>query len=145
MPDHANARLALRRLVAGLIIGRDNLHGLTSGGEEPLSASLTTDEILARLDTNEAADLEQVMATLTDSEADRPRFVHVPKDIDYKTGAARGYAVVDLAGVDDHQHGGDLFASCPCPTEVLARTLTANLNANPPEAGGIVGYDEEPF
>lgn len=143
MPDTATAREALRRLVAGLIVARD-LNGLTSNGEEPVSSSLTTDEILARLHTVEAAEFDAVLAALDEvHEVTAPRFVYAEKDRDYKTGAARGYVVLDLAAVCDLNHEAELFAACP--SQVNARTLVGTLNEHPPAMAPPFGYDLEPF
>lgn len=141
MPDTAHARLALRRLVAGLI-------GRTTPA--PFS-DRTIDDLLAMLDTDEAADLRAVLDALEFAEmvtgvaAQTPRFVYAEKDRDYRTGSARGYVVLDLITVDVDGCEAELLASCP--TLVHARTLAATLNEHPPQFSPDVptAYDDEPF
>lgn len=91
----ANARLALRRLVAGLIAEDD--------GYAPPPSESTLDELLAQLDTDESADFALVLDTLTDLAStgrDRPRFILV-RGFDHPTGPGPLYVVDTEAAAPD--------------------------------------------
>lgn len=90
--DPANARLALRRLVSGLI---------RSG---PADADATVDDLLARLDADELADYEQVLVSLATHE--RPRFARFTLYPDDPEQPAERRFVLDLQHADLHANGG---------------------------------------
>lgn len=134
MPDHANARLALRRLVAGLIV---HDRPPAPRHERPI------DERLAELDDDEKADLQLVLDALDDERRDtRGRFVYVVTENDFRTAAARRVVIVDTEGADGHGGYEATFIAQTSET-AKARTIVDTLNEHPPAPP--VPYDEEPF
>lgn len=136
MPDHANARLALRRLVADLAM---------RAMERP-PAVTSIDETLATLSADQAADLQLVLDALDDERRDtRGRFVYAITECDFRTASPRRIVIIDTEKADAHQgYEAELVAAC---TEMgKARTIVDTLNEHPPVAPPPpLGYDEEPF
>lgn len=139
MPDHANARLALRRLVAGLV-AQTSPDGPTATTRD-LSAELTMDQLLAELDTDEAATFQVVLDALDDQARDeRGRFVYAVTEHDYQTGAPRRMVIIDTQNADGHQGYEAEFVAAPADV-AKARTIVATMNDHPP----VPAYDDEPF
>lgn len=129
--DPANARLALRRLVSGLVAVR-TMGGL-SHPDDPPRPDPTIDEALATLDADELADYEQVLGALAVLEP--PRFVR------------HGREVIDLRMVLRYPDAADLAASYlfDAPDENTAAAVVRLLNADPEAWDRAVAAGEEPF
>lgn len=121
--DPANARLALRRLVSGL---------LQANPERRIDGDASIDDLLGVLDSDELADYEQVLDALR--VATPPRF------------ARHGREVLDLRRVYD-PHAGDVAAHYVFDaSEVdVASAVVRLLNADPEAWDRAVAAGEEPF
>lgn len=137
MPDYANARLALRQLVA-------DLAQQIADPPPPLPLHPPTiDEALAGLDEDQAAQFQKVWDALNDGDRDqRGRFVYVVTENDFRTAAARRVVIVDTEGADGHGGYEATFIAQTSET-AKARTIVDTLNEHPPAPP--VPYDEEPF
>lgn len=135
MPDHANARLAARRLVAHLVVR-----------SQPARNGEAIDALLAELDADEAADLQLVLDALDDGQRDtRGRFVFAVTERDFQTAGARRVVIIDTERADGHQ-GYEAEYVASLTSEAKARTIVDTMNEHPPAVPPPpLGYDEEPF
>lgn len=122
MPDTANARLALRRLLANVIP-----HDRAPAPRHP--DERTIDAILAELDTDEAADLQLVLDALADNET--PRYAWVVLDRHPDSGGVLDCAVLDLVNAIGAHGSGEVevyarMGSNQYAAQDLARHLVAH-------------------
>lgn len=122
--DPANARLALRRLVSGL---------LQVNPERRIDGDASIDDLLGVLDSDELADYEQVLDRLRAQDAGRRRF------------AVFGVDVVDLDQAIDVHGTGIVRKVATAQTGPLACALADLLNAHPDEWAGLLLQQEGPF
>lgn len=124
--DPANARLALRRLVASLV--RSNPE------KRPDDSDATLSDLLGLLDSDEMADYDTVASTL--EEVQPPRFAVVNWN---------GWALLDLRhAIDVHGTGEALIVIAG--DEAVVRALAAVLNDDPSKFDAhFPAGDVEPF
>lgn len=127
--DPANARLALRRLIASTA-GVRAVRPISDPGE-PLRPEPTVDDVLAELDTDELADYEVVLDALRVCQPQRF--------------AVFGCDVVDLAETLDPHSGGIVRRVATGQTGPIATAIVAMLNEHPDEWTERLLHAEEPF